>query len=99
MKFDFWDNYHNMLDVIIWKKKFIQPIWDNQGIPLKLLSVKLSSSKIWALMSIVNGAPQINNIEIVYSQRSIPLQQKAMQKLVEAYFKAYRDHLTDGAPQ
>ena len=65
MKFDFWDNYQNMLDVIIWKKPFIQPIWDNKGIPLKLFCVKLSTCKVWALMSLVNNTPEINNIEII----------------------------------
>jgi len=95
MKFDFWDNYHNMLDIIIWKQKFIPPIWDNSGIPLRLVRVEA----VWALMSRVEGEIQIDNIEVDYSQRGTKLNRQAMKKLVQAYFKAYQYHLKHAEPQ
>lgn len=88
-----------MLDIIIWKKPFTPPIWNNHGVPLRLINYTLSASTVWALMSRVNGEIEVDTIEIVYSQRSIPLQQKAMTKLVEEYFGAYQDYLTGDAPQ
>ena len=97
LMFDFWDNYQNMLDVIVWKKKFIPPVWDNQGVPLKI--VKLSPGTTWALMSRVNGDLEVDNIEVVYSQWSIRLQPKAMVKLTNAYFELYKVYLTGEKPQ
>ena len=99
MRFDFWDNYHNMLDIIIWKKKFILPVIDNPGVPLRLISINSGDSKVWALMSRVEGEIQIDNIEIDYSKRDNSLNRSAMTKLVEAYFEAYADYLTGEKPQ
>lgn len=99
MKFHFWDNYQNMLDVIIWKKQIISPIWNTHGVPLKLINYTLSASTVWALMSRVNGEIEVDTIEVVYSQRSTHLQQKTMNKLVQAYFKAYQDYLTNDEQQ
>ena len=99
MKFDFWDNYQNMLYVVIWKNKFILPVMDNPGVPLRLVSLTLSASKIWALMSRVNGEIQIDNIEVDYSNRDNSLNKRAMTKLVEAYFEAYADYLKGEKPQ
>jgi len=93
--FDFWDNYQNMLKIIIWKEKFIPPIWNNKGVPLKLVSTE----DVLTLVSTFEDKIHINNINVVYSQRSIPMQEKAMKKLVHAYFKLYQEHLTGAEPQ
>jgi len=93
--FDFWENYQDMLKVIIWKEKFIPPNWENRGVPLKLVNTE----EAWALLSKIEDKIHIHNIEVVYSQRSIPLQEKAMKKLVHTYFELYREHLTGAEPQ
>ena len=99
MRFDFWDNYQNMLHVVIWKNKFIPPVMDNTGVPLRLINYTLSASTVWALMSRVNGEIQIDNIEVDYSQRGTKLNRQAMKKLVETYFELYRDNLKHAEPQ
>ena len=95
LTFDFWDNYQNMLNVILWKKRFIPPYWENISNPLGLLCVKLSNSKVWALVSGVNGETRINNIKVDYSNRGTSLNKRTMKKLVEAYFEAYDEYLRD----
>tara|TARA_Y100000992_G_C21252191_1_gene486473 strand:+ start:767 stop:1072 length:306 start_codon:yes stop_codon:yes gene_type:complete len=95
LTFDFWDNYQNMLKVILWKQTFIPPNWDNVGVPLGMLCVTLSASKIWALVSSVDNETCINNIKVDYTTRGTSLNKNAMKKLVEAYFEAYDKHLRD----
>ena len=99
LTFNFWDNYQNMLKVILWKQRFIPPYWENVGEPLGLLCVTLSNSKIWALVSSLNGETCINNIKVDYSNRGTSLNKRAMKKLVEAYFQAYDEYLRDDVQQ
>ena len=82
MKFDFWDNYQNMLKVIVWKQNFIKPIWCSSAVPLKIIRFKLRNSDTWALMCRVNGEIDFDNIEVDYSKRGTSLNKKAMENLV-----------------
>jgi len=96
LNFDFWDNYSAMLKVIVWKDKFIPPIWNNSGVPLRLINYSLSNSKVWTLMCRVNGEIEIYTVNIVWSERPgriSNMNKTAMVKLVNAYFDKYQDFL------
>lgn len=99
MKFDFWDNYQNMLSVIVWKHQFIKPIWYNCGVPLKIVNLSTGKYKQWALISRLEGEVEIVNINVDYSKRGSSLNKRAMRNLVDAYFEAYRSHLTSEKPE